>query len=144
MRRPAAKTGTSQPGVLKPGVLILLALALAVAGKTFVADLAVVEGRSMLPALAQGQVVFVLRCAYGLRAPFRGDYLLRWASPEPGQVVAATSPRDGRPVVKRVAAGGASADSVYLLGDNAAESLDSRDYGPVPVESVAGRVLFWF
>jgi signal peptidase I len=90
--------------------------------------------------------------------------------------VAAASPRDGLPVVKRVAAAGPmvlstaagrllgpaldaalspaqearigasldlAADSFFLLGDNPPESLDSRDYGPVPIEALSGRVLLF-
>lgn len=34
---------------------------------------------------------------------------------------------------------------VFLMGDNRLESTDSRDYGPVPVDAVDGRLLvrFW-
>lgn len=32
-------------------------------------------------------------------------------------------------------------DQVFLAGDNPAQSLDSRDYGPLPVEALSGRVL---
>lgn len=31
--------------------------------------------------------------------------------------------------------------SVFLLGDNQLESVDSREYGPVPIDLVYGRVL---
>jgi type IV secretory pathway protease TraF len=31
--------------------------------------------------------------------------------------------------------------SVYLLGDNAGSSLDSRTFGPVPAGEVVGRVV---
>jgi len=119
-------------------VIAVLAAALAV--KAFVLDAAVVEGRSMLPLLEPGRVVLVLRCAYGLRLPWGGRYLLRWAEPEIGQVVAAANPRDGRSVIKRVAALGADG-WVYLAGDNAPESLDSREYGPVSPGGISGRVL---
>jgi len=90
--------------------------------------------------------------------------------------VAAASPRDGLPVVKRVAAAGPLSLSTaagrllgpaldapltaaqarrigtglelpdqyfFLLGDNPPESLDSRDYGPVPIEAISGRVLLF-
>ena len=87
------------------------------------------------------------------------------------------APRDGLPVVKRVAAVGPATLSVaagrlrrprpgraplarsgarwgrgielslrarlFLLGDNPPESLDSRDYGSVPIEAVSGRVLLF-
>ena len=32
-------------------------------------------------------------------------------------------------------------DAVFVLGDNRAGSIDSRDYGAVPLSSVSGRVL---
>ncbi|HET7838120.1 MAG TPA: signal peptidase I [Rectinemataceae bacterium] len=31
--------------------------------------------------------------------------------------------------------------SLFLLGDNPGESIDSRDYGSVPIESLSGKVL---
>jgi len=94
----------------RPLVAILIAAALALLVKGFVLDLAVVDGRSMLPRYRDGDVVAVLRCAYGLRAPFglggARPYLLRWSRPAVGDIVAARSPVDGRPVVKRVAVRG--------------------------------------
>jgi signal peptidase I len=157
-----------------PGWAILAAALVFLAAKAFVLDAAVVEGRSMRPTLEPGSLVLVLRCAYGLPSPWGRGYLLRWASPRRGDVVAAASPRDGRPVVKRVAAVGPIALSIaagrllgpaldaplspgqeeligraldlpprslFLLGDNPPDSIDSRDYGAVPIEAVSGRVL---
>jgi signal peptidase I len=161
---------------LRPGRAILLAVLLLFLGKAFVLDGAVVDGRSMLPTLGPGNFVLVLRCAYGLRSPSGSGYFIRWASPRRGEVVAAASPRDGLPVVKRVAAAGPvflyvaagrlvgpaldaplsseqaarlgrslelPESTCFLLGDNPPESLDSRDYGPVPIEAVSGRVLLF-
>jgi signal peptidase I len=34
------------------------------------------------------------------------------------------------------------AGSVFVLGDDRADSVDSRDYGPVPLDRVLGRVLW--
>jgi signal peptidase I len=160
----------------RPGRAILAAALLCLVAKAFVLDAAIVEGVSMRPTLEPGSLVLVLRCAYGLPAPWGPGYLLRWASPRRGEVVAAASPRDGLPVVKRVAAVGPlalsaaagrllgpSLDSplspeqeerlgpsldlpplsLFLLGDNPAESIDSRDYGAVPIEAVSGRVLLF-
>jgi signal peptidase I len=159
---------------LRPGWAILAAVFLALFVKAFVLDAAVVDGRSMQPTLEPGSIVILLRCAYGLRLPTGSSYLLRWASPRRGDVIAAASPRDGLPVVKRVAAArpialrstaghllGPGLDaplskdqaswigealelpvgSVFLLGDNPPQSLDSRDYGPVSMEAVSGRIL---
>jgi signal peptidase I len=160
----------------RPGGAILAAALLFLLVKGFILDAAVVDGRSMLPTLEPGSLVLVLRCAYGLRYPVGSGYLLRWAGPRRGQVIAAASPRDGLPIVKRVAAAGPGtlkatagrllgpgldapltreqasrigetlrvpAGSVFLLGDNPGESLDSREYGPVAIENVSGRVLFF-
>jgi signal peptidase I len=33
-------------------------------------------------------------------------------------------------------------DEAWLLGDNAAASLDSRRYGPVPLDALVGRAWF--
>lgn len=168
--------------VPRPLVAIIAAALLVLGIKAFILDVAVVDGRSMRPLLEPGELVLVLRCAYGLRAPFGPGYLCRWARPARGEVVAAANPRDGQAVVKRVAAAGPAAlsvaagrllgpgldaalseeqaarleeefaagsggrlpeGSVFLLGDNPTESIDSRDYGPLPVEALSGRVLLF-
>jgi signal peptidase I len=132
-----------------PLVPIAMALLLAVLLKAFVVDLVVVEGRSMLPTLRPGQVVVVLRAAYGLRLPpDLGGWLILWSLPKPGDLVVAENPDTGVAVVKRVdwegsgpGGGGMKTALVYVLGDNPGESLDSRSYGALPVEKIAGRVL---
>ncbi len=133
------------------GGALLAATILALAVKLFAADLAVVEGRSMEPFVSRGSLVLVLQCAYGLRSPGPGGtYWLRWGTPVPGDTVLAYPPATGRRVVKRVAselAAGASAAPetrgrpIYLLGDNPPESRDSRDYGPVGLDDIAGKVI---
>jgi signal peptidase I len=161
---------------MRPGRAILVAALVFLAAKSFLLDAAVVEGDSMRPTLKPGSLVLVLRCAYGLPLPWSPGYIARWASPRRGEVVAAASPRDGLPVVKRVAAVGPAAlpvaaarllgpgldaplteeqarrlgaalelpaGAVLLLGDNPPESVDSRDYGPVRIEALSGRVLLF-
>lgn len=100
----------------------------------------------------------------------RGDVLLtEYVSPrlkriKSGDVVVAVKPTDARVmVVKRVRGMGGEKiwvhpknehhpveiivpdGYVWLEGDNAAQSTDSREYGPVPMELVRGRVVlrFW-
>ena len=34
------------------------------------------------------------------------------------------------------------ADTAWLLGDNASNSIDSRHYGPVPISRITSRVIF--
>lgn len=76
----------------------------------------------------------------GFRA---GDRLLLgppWWT-RPGQVVAVIDPREpGRLLVKRVHAINRSV--IEVRGDNGAASTDSRQFGPLPRSSLAGRVIY--
>lgn len=86
----------------------------------------------MEPAFRSGDRVLVNRLAY------------RWRPPRAGEVVVLRDPqRDGHVLLKRVAAapGGdaAAASGIYVLGDNAAQSRDSRAFGVVAVERILGR-----
>ena len=84
-----------------------------------------VTGDSMLPALAAGDRLLVLR---GRRVRI-------------GDVVAVADPRLAtRTFVKRVAATGSL--GVLVLGDNAEASTDSRMLGPVAPASIRGRVVY--
>ncbi len=87
-----------------------------------------------------------------------GDWLLldptarRW--PKRGSIVVFGEPGTGTLAIKRVAAGPGdqvrisegmlrlAGDEAWLLGDNAAVSIDSRRYGPVPLEALVGRAWF--
>jgi nickel-type superoxide dismutase maturation protease len=85
--------------------------------------LVVVEGTSMAPGLLPGDRLLVL----ALRA-------------RPGDVVALRDPRDGRVIVKRVAA--VEGDAVTVLGDDADRSTDSRTFGPVARSALLGRAVY--
>jgi inner membrane protease subunit 2 len=85
-----------------------------------------------------------------------GDWLLvdpttrRW--PRRGSIVVFREPETGLLAIKRVAARGGdrvrtmagvltlAPDEAWLLGDNAAVSIDSRRYGPVEASALVGRV----
>ncbi len=100
----------------------------------------VVEGRSMLQAYAPGDRLVVEGLTYRLRPPRLGDVIV--------------VRREGRLDLKRVAAGpGANVtvrgepdflahDEWFLLGDNLAESTDSRELGPVKQQDIVGRAWF--
>lgn len=80
-----------------------MALILALVIRMFLIDLVIVSGDSMEPSMSAGTVVVVLRCAYGIRHPFGGGYLLRWNDPVPGEVVLVEpAGPDTRRRVKRV------------------------------------------
>jgi nickel-type superoxide dismutase maturation protease len=87
-----------------------------------------VSGSSMAPALRPGDWIIVDRRAYRGRLPLRGD------------VVLARDPRDpSRELVKRVGRVDLHGNA-WLLGDNEAESTDSRTFGLVPSVAIVGRV----
>jgi signal peptidase I len=128
--------------------VIIIVLIGAFLVRTFVLDAAIVDGRSMLPTLKPGEIVLVFKAAYGIRNP-AGGYLVRWGIPGNEDIVAALKPDSSTMLVKRVhskgleahAGVGDSSDSIFLLGDNSAESVDSRDFGAVPVANVLGKVI---
>lgn len=86
-----------------------------------------IEGLSMVPVLAPGDRVLVLRT----------DRIAV------GDIVAFVDP-DGTDtvLVKRVA--GVDRSSVRVEGDNSGTSKDSRHFGPVPRSAVIGRVLWCY
>jgi nickel-type superoxide dismutase maturation protease len=101
-------------------------------GTAYLARPWVISGSSMEPELAPGDRVIVDLWSYRHRAPRVGEVAL----------VLGPSPSDP-PLVKRVAA--TPAGELWLLGDNEAESLDSRAFGSVPRRRARGRVVirYW-
>ena len=98
---------------------------------------AVVAENSMTPTLLPGDSLLVLPA---------GPNGLPWLrrAPRVGSIV--ITEREGRLDVKRVAAfpDGTphTPDALWLLGDNAAASSDSRQGGPVPLSALRGILLF--
>ncbi|MHB8352265.1 MAG: S26 family signal peptidase [Thermoplasmata archaeon] len=93
----------------------------------------VVQEGSMAPSLLPGDRLLVDRGAYAHAAPAEGEIVLV-SDPE----------RPGRLLVKRVGAapGPLPAGMVWLRGDRADRSRDSRQFGPVPLSGLLGRVWF--
>lgn len=99
--------------------------------------LSVVRGKSMEPTFHDGQVILV------------GKGGLLFGPLKRGDVVVFT--RDGQLLVKRVVAlpyetapdgTRVPADHIYVVGDNLEVSEDSRTFGPIPLRSVIGKVLY--
>lgn len=84
-----------------------------------------VTGHSMLPTLEHGDLVV----ATGLIRP---SALL------PGHVVVIR--HQGLEKIKRVVE--AENGEIIVQGDNTADSTDSRQYGPLPLSSVRGKVIW--
>lgn len=149
--------------------------------KLFAFEVLTVSGRSMIPALHDGDKIFVNKLKYGIVEPYGEKLLVQWAKPKNGDIVIYLY--DDKIVVKRcVAVSGDkleySSDSDYnfktdfilktngkeipltqsqfenlknadevpegyilAVGDNYAESVDSRTYGFVSVKNVLGKVI---
>ena len=118
----------------------VLALLAGILLRVLVFDILRVDGISMEPGIRDGSVLVVCRTAYGLPRPLVGGYIVRWGSPNPGDVVVYGDIRDGGVKIKRSA--GSANGAVFVTGDNGPISLDSRIFGSIPVESVRGKVLF--
>ncbi|MFJ2442712.1 signal peptidase I [Streptomyces sp. NPDC087658] len=123
-----------------------------------------VASTSMEPTLSPGDRLLVHTYGYGQGAPDRGDLvvfdrdgalLLKRVAAVAGETVGIEDgvlTVDGRPVrepaVDRRLVDGmyfgpvtVPDGTVFLLGDNRRGSVDSREFGPVPVERLTGRVL---
>ncbi len=122
-------------------------------GMTYGYSFSICVGPSMLPTISErGDIVFIDHISYII---FRKDY-------KRGDVVISVSPNDPhRAVCKRIT--GIEGDiiptnrsnsffdlqevvivprgHVWLAGDNPSNSTDSRQYGPVPIGLIQGRVV---
>jgi len=118
---------------------ILLAFITALFIKTFILDFMIADGYSMSPVIQPGAILLVCRVFYGIRLPGAKTYLVRWRVPSIGDVVVFHTPA-GEIAVKRFAEA-LPGGMFFALGDNASQSYDSRNYGPVPKDNIIGRVL---
>ena len=118
---------------------ILMAFIAALFIKIFILDFMVADGYSMTPAIRPGTILVVCRVAYGIRLPGTRTHLIQWRVPSVGDVVVFYTPY-GDIAVKRLAEI-LPGRMFYALGDNASQSYDSRNYGPVPKDNIIGRVL---
>ena len=89
----------------------------------------IVRDESMRPTLRPGDRLLVDRRAYRTRPPAVGE------------IVVAVDPEvPNRWLVKRVAGVDPEGRSIELRGDAVDVARDSRRFGPVPIDSVVGRV----
>lgn len=70
---------------------------------------------SMAPTIQAGDGIVINKLAYGLCVPLTHLNLLRWASPQRGDVVVLDSPADGQRLVKRIVA--QPGDKIEMLSD---------------------------
>lgn len=133
------RTSAEGKGKGQVGKAIIMAFLAALIIKFFICDLMIAEGHSMVPTIKPGKILLVCKIYYGLRLPGSGIYLVRWGVPRKGHVVVFYTPF-GDLAVKRC--GDPLPENVfYALGDNQAQSYDSRNYGPVADDNIIGKVL---
>jgi len=91
-----------------------------------------VVGESMQPTLSPGDEVLVRRCSR-----------LRRVYPQPGQLLWLQHPlRSDIQLIKRCER--VMGSRVFVQGDNASESTDSRQFGPVSFDLILGCVVCTF
>ena len=122
------------------GVMIVLLFLLMIT--TYVVTGVRVDGHSMDTTLKNGQLLIVSPAAYYFSRPQKGDIVVL-------NVGADNSVR----IVKRIAAVPGQLveyqdkvillgnDEYFILGDNPPESTDSREFGPVKLSNIYGKVL---
>lgn len=153
-------------------VFALIALAVVIPIRVFIAQPFIVHGDSMEPTFETGQYLIVDQLTYHFEAPQRGDVIIMRYPKDtsvffikriiglPGETVELA----GKDVIIHPAGGGVAftldesfldPDRVndeyatytlapgeyFVMGDNRAESSDSRSWGPLPRQDIVGRAL---
>lgn len=150
-------------------VTLLPTIAIALFVNVFVAEAALVEqGPSMQPNLYVGHRVLTEKITYRFHTPRRGDIVVLERPTEQinlikrivglaGETVEVRGGHtfiNGQQIVEPWVSdfGGRGygpamipPDHIFILGDNRANSRDSREIGPVPISAIKGRVclVFW-
>lgn len=148
---------------------ILIALAVVIPIRLYIAQPFIVSGSSMDPTFANGQYLVVDEVSYRFGNPARGDvvifkypknpkqYFIKRIIGLPGETVTVTS--DGKVLVKAPDSDTVTildepyvkftkedsvtytlgADEYFVMGDNRAGSFDSRAWGPVARDLIVGK-----
>ena len=148
----------------------IIAVAIVVPIRLFIAEPFVVSGSSMVPSLENGDYLIIDKLSYRLGDPKRNDVLVFQYPNDPskffvkriiglpnetidirGNTVTITNEeyKNGveldQPFVKNTANNDVhlklKKDEYYVMGDNRPASSDSRSWGPLKREFVTGRVL---
>ncbi|GAB4286298.1 MAG: hypothetical protein Kow0067_09990 [Coriobacteriia bacterium] len=148
--------------------MLVLAVLLATALKTFVVQPFAIPSASMRPTLEVGDRIIANRFIYRFAEPRAGDVVVFQAPSGDGtdyikRIIAVAGQSvdirdgvvwiDGRPLTEPYALGVTEpgpvslpltvpAQHVWLMGDNREDSRDSRWFGPQPVTNIVGQAFF--
>ncbi|HUO50724.1 MAG TPA: signal peptidase I [Candidatus Paceibacterota bacterium] len=146
-------------------ILLGLALAIVIAVNAFVAEPFIVNGISMQPSYNPGDYLVIDRLAYRHSDPQIGDVIVFQYPLDPsidyikrvvarpgalvdentGRVLAASSSQSIDPYLMRDENSSTTielaSDEYFVLGDNRAESSDSRVWGPLQRKYIIGKVV---
>jgi hypothetical protein len=133
-------------------------------------DLTRIANESMLPYLTPGQTVLISKTSPCLKLPFL-KLSFACTACEPGRAYVFRDPRNAKhrlvkfavsaPVLTGAATGSGTRDIIwftqslgaaltpldryracYFEGSNRAHSVDSRQFGPVPLENIEGKIIY--
>jgi signal peptidase I len=170
MANPRRKSSTGGLGELLVIVVVTFALVFGVV-RPFVAEAFYIPSESMVPTFEVGDRLFVNKFIYRFRGPKQGEIvvfksiegeqedLIKRVVGVPGDTIILSNgmllvngvPKD-EPYVNHQLTDLSSfgpitvpEGKVFVLGDNRANSRDSRFFGPLPVQDVEGEafVIFW-
>lgn len=148
-----------------------MAAGLAVGVRTYVAQTFFIPSVSMQPTLLVGDRILVDKLSYRLHGVGRGDIVVFATPPKeqtdpaikdlvkrviglPGDVISSSGGRvyiDGKPLTEPWLPPGTVTTDIktqkiaprhyFVMGDNRADSQDSRFFGPIPRSLIVGRVV---
>lgn len=143
------------------------AIAIALVIRMFVFEMVAVHQSSMYPTLQDGQHIGIFRLAYAVSEPECGDIVVIKINEEKNYVkrVIATEGQkveiiqntvyvDGEPLEEEYISDElvyadygpivVPEDSIFVMGDNRPNSIDSRAIGCLPVENIIGKAVIRF
>src|SRR5262249_19890721 len=153
------------------GVLIAVAIVVALVIKTFLFQAFYIPSESMVPTLKVGDRVLVNKLSYDLHDVHRGDVIVFKAPPEaqtgdikdlvkrviglPGETISANADGhveiNGKQIEEPYLPRGTlttnlpptpiPAGRLFVMGDNRAASKDARVFGPIAESAIIGRVF---
>ena len=162
--RPNKKEKKEENEFLSWTYSLLIAVAIALVLRLFIFDFVVVKGSSMEPTLSTGQVVFVEKVSYRFKDPEKSDIVISKYSEDKTKYVKRVIANAGdeiriteselfvndnqliEPYILEKMNNDmkpftVDTDSVFLMGDNRNNSLDSRVVGSIDHNIVKGKAL---